>query len=274
MTTVTNADALEVNGLTVAYGSRSPAVRDVSLRVPTGSVVALLGANGAGKTTTIRAITGLIGLTGGRAISGSVSLHGRDLGTMDCRQRVRRGLAQVLEGRHVFANLTVDDNLRAGAITRTDRRALKRDLEEIYGRFPDLTERRQTKAGLLSGGQQQMLVIGRALLTQPSVLMLDEPSLGLAPIIVHQVGDIIRQIRTAGTSVLLVEQDVSLAFALADYVYVLDSGQIIIEGRSDELQGDPRIQAAYLGGREASPNGLLDGRIAEAGAAHMDADSG
>jgi branched-chain amino acid transport system ATP-binding protein len=245
-----SATALDVEDLSVAYGALRPTLYGLSLSVPRGGVVALLGANGAGKTTTISAITGLIGLSGGRVVSGSVAVGGVDVSADDAPSRVRKGLAQVLEGRHVFPDLTVDENLRCGAITRTDRRNVAADVEGVYARFPNLAGRRGQKAGLLSGGQQQMLVIGRALMAKPSVLLLDEPSLGLAPIVVAQVGEIIASIREEGTSVLLVEQNVRLALMLSDYAYVLEQGVVAVEGPSSQLRDDPRIQAAYLGGHQ------------------------
>lgn len=245
-----SAPALDVKDLSVAYGALRPTLEGLSLTVPRGGVVALLGANGAGKTTTISAITGLIGLAGGRVVSGSVAVDGVDVSGDDARSRVRKGLAQVLEGRHVFPDLTLDENLRCGAITRSSRSEVAADLEAVYERFPDLSGRRGQKAGLLSGGQQQMLVIGRALMARPSVLLLDEPSLGLAPIVVAQVGEIISSIREEGTSVLLVEQNVRLALMLSDYAYVLEHGLVAVEGPSSELRDDPRIQAAYLGGHQ------------------------
>lgn len=242
--------ALEVTGLSVAYGALRPSVVDLDLTLPQGGVVALLGANGAGKTTTISAITGVIGVLGGRVVAGSVRVGGVDVSAEGARARVRAGLAQVLEGRHVFPDLTLDENLRYGAITRRDRAGVASDLDEVYGRFPDLAHRRKHKAGLLSGGQQQMLVIGRALMARPAVLLLDEPSLGLAPIIVAQVAEIIAAIRDEGTSVLLVEQNVRLALMLSDHAYVLDHGAVVLEGPSTALRDDPRVQAAYLGGHQ------------------------
>ncbi|MFF2486185.1 ABC transporter ATP-binding protein [Microbacterium sp. NPDC058062] len=245
-----SAAALEVRDLTVAYGQLHPTLNNVSLTVPRGSVVALLGANGAGKTTTISAVSGLLGAAGGRIVSGSITLDGADLSGLDARARVRRGLSQVLEGRHVFPDLTLDENLLCGAITRRDRAEVAADLGRVYERFPDLAHRRTEKAGLLSGGQQQMLVIGRALMSRPAVLLLDEPSLGLAPVIVAQVGEIISRIRDEGTSVLLVEQNVRLALALSDHAYVLENGAVALDGPSATLRDDPRVQAAYLGGHQ------------------------
>jgi len=245
-----SAAALEVKDLSVAYGALRPTVKGLDLTVPRGGVVALLGANGAGKTTTISAITGVIGMLGGRVVSGSVCVDGADVSRADARSRVEAGLAQVLEGRHVFPDLTLDENLRCGAITRKDRTGVAADLEAVYERFPDLAGRRGQKAGLLSGGQQQMLVIGRALMARPTVLLLDEPSLGLAPIVVAQVGEIISGIRDEGTSVLLVEQNVRLALMLSDHAYVLENGAVAVEGPSSRLRDDPRVQAAYLGGHQ------------------------
>jgi branched-chain amino acid transport system ATP-binding protein len=242
------AGALEVAGITVSYGSQEPVVHDVTLEVPAGKVVALLGANGAGKTTILRAITGLLGEHGGRVVSGAVRLDGRDLTREGAAARVRAGMAQVMEGRRVFAELSVDDNLRAGAITRKDRRAIAADADAVYERFPDLVGRKSDKAGYLSGGQQQMLAIGRALMTRPRVLLLDEPSLGLAPRLVEQVGEIVTEINREGTTVVVIEQNVALALKLSDLAYVLETGRVVASGPSAELAADDRVRQAYLGG--------------------------
>jgi branched-chain amino acid transport system ATP-binding protein len=242
------AGALEVSGITVGYGSQEPVVHDVTLEVPAGRVVALLGANGAGKTTILRAITGLLSEHGGRIRSGSVALDGRALQREPAAARVRAGIAQVMEGRRVFSELTLDENLRAGAITRTDRKAIAADVEAVYERFPDLAGRRSEKAGYLSGGQQQMLAIGRALMTRPKVLLLDEPSLGLAPKLVERVGEIITEINREGTTVLVIEQNVALALALSDDAYVLETGRVVASGSSEDLAADDRVRQAYLGG--------------------------
>jgi branched-chain amino acid transport system ATP-binding protein len=242
------AGALEVEGITVGYGSQEPVVHDVSLSVPPGRVVAVLGANGAGKTTILRAITGLLGEHSGRVRTGRIVLDGRELTREPAAARVRAGMAQVMEGRRVFSELTVDENLKAGAITRKDRRAISGDADAVYERFPDLVSRKSEKAGYLSGGQQQMLAIGRALMTRPKVLLLDEPSLGLAPKLVEQVGEIVTEINKEGTTVLVIEQNVALALQLSDIAYVLETGRVVTSGPSEELAADDRVRQAYLGG--------------------------
>jgi len=242
------AGALEVSGLTVSYGSQEPVVHDVTMEVPAGRVVALLGANGAGKTTILRAVTGLLTEHSGRIRSGSIVLDGRELTREPAAARVRAGVAQVMEGRRVFSELTVDENLKAGAITRKDRRQIAADAEAVYERFPDLVDRKGEKAGYLSGGQQQMLAIGRALMTRPKVLLLDEPSLGLAPKLVERVGEIITEINREGTTVLVIEQNVALALALSDMAYVLETGRVVASGPSSRLAEDDRVRQAYLGG--------------------------
>jgi branched-chain amino acid transport system ATP-binding protein len=229
-------------------------LRGVSLKVSEGSVVALLGPNGAGKTTLLRAITGLLPLHGGAVTKGSVRLGGHDLLGLAPDAIVRRGLAQVMEGRRVFADLTVEDNLLAGAYGRRDA-ALASDVEELFDRFPVLRERRRQQAGYLSGGEQQMLALARAMISRPRLLLLDEPSLGLAPKVVGEIGRLIREIHARGVSILLVEQNATLALELADYGYVVESGKVVLDGPSAALREDPDVQAFYLGvggGEQAS----------------------
>ncbi|MBB6407162.1 ABC transporter ATP-binding protein [Arthrobacter sp. AZCC_0090] len=245
---LTGSGELIVEGLSVAYGAHSLAIEDVHLRVGAGETLAVLGSNGAGKTTTVRAITGVLGSHSGRIVKGSIRLNGVEIAQLSPFARVRAGIAQCMEGRRVFSELSIDDNLRAGAITRRDNAAILRDVEAVYGRFPDLAGRRKEKAGYLSGGQQQMLAIGRALMARPSVLLLDEPSLGLAPKLVEMVAETIAEIKSQGTTVLLIEQNVAMSLDLSDHAVVLETGRVVLSGPTAELRNNPRIHAAYLGG--------------------------
>ena len=237
---------LRVTEAAVFYGAIQ-ALRGVSLEVPTGSIVAILGANGAGKTTALRAISGLLLYHNGRA-TGKIEFNGTDITDRDPSDRVKAGMAQVMEGRRIFAQLTVHENLQAGAYSRKDKAGVKATYEEVMVLFPRLAERRKQVAGYMSGGEQQMLAIGRALMANPKLLLLDEPSLGLAPIIVQQIFDIIRHINSRGTSVLIVEQNAAMALRIADRAYVLETGQVAKEGEGKTLLEDPDIQALYLGG--------------------------
>jgi branched-chain amino acid transport system ATP-binding protein len=243
-----NADILAVTGVEVVYGGAIQVLRNVSLSVPTGSVVAILGANGAGKTTMLRAISGLLSYHAGRVTKGSVSFNGAETTGADPSSLVRGGMAQVMEGRRIFAELSVDENLKAGAYTRKDRAAISGSYERVMTLFPRLGERHKQVAGYMSGGEQQMLAIGRALMADPKLLLLDEPSLGLAPLIVEQIFDIIGEINRSGTSVLLVEQNATMALRNSSYGYVMETGRIAKEGPSAQLLADPDVQAAYLGG--------------------------
>lgn len=245
------ATALAFTGVSVAYGAHAPVLHEIDLRVPTGSVVALLGANGAGKSSTVRAATGLLAHHRGRMTAGSVSLFGEDVTSMSASDRVRRGLAQALEGRRIFTQLSVDDNLRAGAITRRWGREVSHDISRVYDRFPELADRRGAKGGVLSGGQQQMLAIGRALVAKPKLLVLDEPSLGLAPQLVNRIFEVIADIKRDGVTVLLIEQNVAMALGAADFGYVLETGQVVLSGSAADLSADESIRAAYLGGHTA-----------------------
>jgi branched-chain amino acid transport system ATP-binding protein len=241
---------LEVANLEVVYHSVVLVLKGVSLRVPRGGVVALLGPNGAGKTTTLRAITGLLKIHNGTITKGRVRLAGERIEGKRPDQIIRGGLAQVMEGRRILADLTVEENLRAGAYTQP-RTQIAADIEKHFERFPILGERRRQKAGYLSGGEQQMLAIARALMTRPTLLLLDEPSLGLAPKLVDQVADLIREINGDGVAVLLVEQNASMALDLADHGYIMENGKIVLDGSADELRADKDIQEFYLGlGRE------------------------
>jgi branched-chain amino acid transport system ATP-binding protein len=232
---------LDIRGLHVNYGGIQ-ALHAVNLIVRAGEVVTLIGANGAGKTTLLRAISRLIG-----AASGTITYAGRDITRLRADEVVRLGIAQVPEGRRMLARQTVLDNLRLGAYTRSDRATIKADIEQQFQRFPRLAERRAQLAGTLSGGEQQMLAIARALMSRPRLLLLDEPSLGLAPLVIRSIFAIIRELHAAGVTILLVEQNASLALQHADRGYVLDAGQIVIEGASAELLADARVRKAYLG---------------------------
>jgi branched-chain amino acid transport system ATP-binding protein len=234
---------LQITDLAVSYGAIS-ALGGISLRVGAGAIVTLIGGNGAGKTTTLRAISGLV-----RAKSGRLNFLGEDITALPAHRIVARGLSHVPEGRMVFSNLTVAENLAMGAYLRSDREAIAKDRDYVFGIFPRLQERLKQAAGTLSGGEQQMLAIGRALMASPKLLMLDEPSLGLAPRLISTIFEKIVEInRTQGTAVLLVEQNAKLALEISSYAYVLETGHIVMEGPSKELRDKPELKAAYLGG--------------------------
>ncbi len=238
---------LEVEGLRVTYGGAVQALRGVSLRVPDGKVVAVLGSNGAGKTTLLRTISNTLKLHRGKVEAGTITFHGTALTGRDASAIVATGLVQVPEGRRIFSRLTVEENLRAGAMGNRDKSARSAAQTRVYDLFPVLAERRSQRGGLLSGGEQQMLAIGRALMAGPKLLLLDEPSLGLAPKIIGQIGQIIRDIHAQGTSVLLVEQNAKMALQVADSAYVLDVGKVSLEGPADELAATDAVQRLYLG---------------------------
>jgi branched-chain amino acid transport system ATP-binding protein len=241
---------LTVENIEVVYQSAVLVLKGVSLRVPHGGVVALLGPNGAGKTSVLRAISGLIDIHDGEVTKGSIRLGDRDLLGLPADAVVRAGLSQVMEGRRIFIDLTVEENLRAGAHT-APRAQMQADLERCYSQFPVLGERRHQQAGYLSGGEQQMLAIARALMARPRLLLLDEPSLGLAPRAVEQVAALIRDVNASGVAILLVEQNARIALELASYGYILENGKVVLDGPSVELQANADIQEFYLGfGRE------------------------
>ncbi len=248
---------LEIANLEVVYHSVVRVLRGVSLRVNEGQIVALLGPNGAGKTTTLRAITGLLAIHTGRATKGTIQFQDQELLRRAPEWIVRQGVAQVMEGRRIFGELTVEENLTAGAYSRSDR-GWKQELQQVYERFPVLAERRQQQAGYLSGGEQQMLAISRAWISKPRLLILDEPSLGLAPQIIVQVVDMIRAIQAEGVSILLVEQNAAMALQLADYGYIMENGKIVLDGTAEELQSDRDIQEFYLGGEGAERRNYRD----------------
>jgi branched-chain amino acid transport system ATP-binding protein len=245
------APILEVRTLEVVYSDVILVLRGVSLRVGTGDVVALLGANGAGKTTLLRAITGLLTVHRGKVTKGQIAVDGHEVTHADASETVRRGIAQVMEGRRIFPPLTVDENLKTGGFTRSDKAELKHSYDRVMELFPKLAERRKQVAGYLSGGEQQMLAIGRALMASPRLLLLDEPSLGLAPLIVEQIRDIVVEVNKQGTSVLLVEQNATMALSIADHGYVMETGRIVKDGPGRELLADKDIQEFYLGVGEA-----------------------
>lgn len=248
MTVGTPSSILEVSDLHVVYGGAIQVLRGISLHVPTGSVVTILGANGAGKTTLLRAISGLLPYQGGSITEGSVTFDGKDRTGGDTSALVRDGMAQVMEGRRIFAPLTVDENLKTGAYTRKDKAGIKESYDRVMVLFPRLAERHKQVAGYMSGGEQQMLAIGRALMADPRLLLLDEPSLGLAPLIVEQIFEIVKAINESGTSVMIVEQNAAKALAVSDYAYVLETGHVAKEGKGSDLLNDPEIEALYLGG--------------------------
>ena len=233
---------LIVENLSVNYG-KIEALRNLSLHIDEGEIVALIGANGAGKTTLLRTLSGLV-----TPRSGGIEYLGREITRLPSDRRVEAGIAQVPEGRGLFATLTVEDNLLLGAYTRKDQKEIVRDLEEVYRRFPILKEKRKAYAGTLSGGQQQMVAVGRALMSRPRLLLLDEPSMGLAPVVVEEIFGTIMQLRASGTTLFLVEQNAHLALAHSDRTYVLENGCIVREGPSRELLDDESVKEAYLGG--------------------------
>ncbi len=237
------AGMLELKNLEVSYGSIS-ALQGISLTVEKGSIVTLVGANGAGKTTTLRTISGIV-----KAKAGTITFDGEDITNQPAHRIVARGLAQSPEGRMVFANLTVLENLRMGAYLRNDKAGIAKDLDYVFGIFPRLKEREWQAAGTLSGGEQQMLAIGRALMSKPKCLMLDEPSLGIAPLLVKTIFEKIVEInRELGLTILLVEQNANLALEVSHYGYVLETGRIILEDKSAALRENAEVRAAYLGG--------------------------
>ncbi len=232
---------LTIKNLSVYYGVIQ-ALKSINFSVDRGEIVALIGANGAGKTTTLHTISGLI-----EPKSGEILFEDKDIVHMPGHERVSMGIAQVPEGRRVFADMTVEDNLRMGAYTRKDRNEYAETIEMVFERFPRLKERRGQLSGTLSGGEQQMLAMGRALMSKPDILLLDEPSMGLSPILVNEVFDIIRQVHEDGTTVLLVEQNARKALNIADRAYVLETGSITATGSAEELLNDDSIRKAYLG---------------------------
>lgn len=232
---------LEVKDLEVYYGMIQ-AIKGVSFEVNQGEVIALIGANGAGKTTILHTVTGLLSPK-----KGSVIFEGQDITKIPAHKIVSLGMAHVPEGRRVFADLSVYENLKMGAYTRKDKVEIEKTLDHVYERFPRLKERKNQLAGTLSGGEQQMLAMGRALMSQPKIILMDEPSMGLSPILVNEIFDIIQEVSKSGTTVLLVEQNAKKALSIADRAYVLETGNIVLDGKADDLLNDDSIKKAYLG---------------------------
>ncbi|MDD6232113.1 ABC transporter ATP-binding protein [Frisingicoccus sp.] len=232
---------LKVTDLQVYYGVIQ-AIKGLSFEVNEGEVIALIGANGAGKTTILHTITGLV-----EAKSGTVEFEGKNITKMPGHKIVTLGMAHVPEGRRVFAELSVLENLKMGAYTRKDKNEIAQSLEMVYKRFPRLEERKNQLAGTLSGGEQQMLAMGRALMSHPKIILMDEPSMGLSPIFVNEIFDIIKEVSASGTTVLLVEQNAKKALSIADRAYVLETGKIVLEGDAKELMNDESVKKAYLG---------------------------
>ena len=233
---------LKVENLVVSYGMIE-AIKGLSFEVNDGEIVTLIGANGAGKTTTMQTISGLL-----KPVSGSITLDGVELTKVPAHKIGSLGLAQVPERRRVFTQQSVEDNLLLGAYTRKNKEEIQKDLEEVYEWFPRLNERRKQLAGTLSGGEQQMLAMGRALMAKPKIMLLDEPSMGLSPLLVKEIFHIIEEINKKGTTIFLVEQNAKMALAIANRAYVLETGKITLEGTGAELSNDARVQKAYLGG--------------------------
>ena len=233
---------LKIENLSVRYGVIE-AIKNVSFEINEGEIVALIGANGAGKTTILHTISGLL-----KPIAGKILLEGQDITKINADKIVMMGLAQVPERRRVFAEQTVEENLELGAFTRKDKAGIAKDMEMIYTRFPRLRERKKQLAGTLSGGEQQMLAMGRALMAKPKILLLDEPSMGLAPLLVKEIFSIIKDVKEQGTTVLLVEQNAKMALGIADRAYVLETGKVVLTGNGQELANSEAIKKAYLGG--------------------------
>ena len=233
---------LKIDDINVYYGAIH-AIKGISLEVHQGEIVTLIGANGAGKSTTLRTISGLL-----KAKTGSITFMGKDIAGEPAHKIVREGISQVPEGRRVFAEMTVRENLDLGAFTRTDKAAIASDLDMVYGLFPRLKERANQVAGTLSGGEQQMLAMGRALMSQPKLLLLDEPSMGLAPMLIREIFNIIVDINKKGTTGLLVEQNANMALSIANRAYVLETGRITLSGPASELAASEDVRKAYLGG--------------------------
>jgi len=238
---------LEVANLEVVYNDVILVLRGLSIEVPDGQIVALLGANGAGKTTTLRAISGLLGVHEGDITKGTISWNGEVISGKDPADIVKAGITQVMEGRRVFAELTVEENLQTGAFTNKDKESVQDAYDRTMELFPVLAERKNSMAGYLSGGEQQMLAIGRAMMANPKLLILDEPSLGLAPLLVEQIRDIVVEINQTGVSVLLIEQNAAMALSIANTGYIMETGKIVLDGDAEKLRNDEDVQEFYLG---------------------------
>lgn len=255
------AALLEVNNIEVIYNHVILVLKGVSLSVPKGGITALLGGNGAGKTTTLKAISNLLQSERGEVTKGTVSYHGQHVHHLDPAALVKRGVVQVMEGRHCFEHLTVEENLLAGAYTRRDGAEVKRDLEMVYSYFPRLKERRKSQAGYTSGGEQQMVAMGRALMSRPETILLDEPSMGLAPQLVEQIFEIVKAVNEQeGVTFLLAEQNTSVALRYAHYGYILESGRVVMDGPAAELRENPDVKEFYLGMSEEGRKSFRDVR--------------
>jgi len=251
---------LEVSNIDVVYNKAVQVLRGLSLAVPRGQIVALLGSNGAGKSTTLKAVSNLLALQNGEMTAGSVRFAGQDTRALAPHALVRAGVFHVMEGRHVFEDLTVEENLVAATYALTGRRASAADFDTVYAYFPRLHERRKGLAGYLSGGEQQMLAIGRALIAEPQLMLLDEPSLGLSPVLVETIFEIIARINAErGTAMLLVEQNASVALAVAHYGYIMETGKVVIDNTAERLAADPDVREFYLGvGHEGGAKSFRD----------------
>jgi branched-chain amino acid transport system ATP-binding protein len=250
ITTDTQVDnVLEVNNIEVIYNHVILVLKGVSLNVPKGGITALLGGNGAGKTTTLKAISGLLASERGEVTKGSIKYHGEDIQDADPAETVKKGVVQVMEGRHCFEHLTIEENLLTGAYTRTEgKAAIAADLEMVYEYFPRLRERRKSQAGYTSGGEQQMCAVGRALMSRPETILLDEPSMGLAPQLVEQIFDIVKEINEKeGVTFLLAEQNTNVALRFAHYGYILESGRVVMDGPAADLRENQDVKEFYLG---------------------------
>lgn len=249
---------LRVNNIEAVYSRIILVLKGMSLEVPDGKIVALLGSNGAGKSTTLKAISGLLKGDGGQVTEGSIEFNGEKITDMNPDAIVKRGIFQSMEGRRVFKHLTVEENLMAGAYTRKDRKNIKDDIERVYHYFPKLKMLRNRASGFLSGGEQQMLAIGRGIMAKPKLLLLDEPSLGIAPLLVKEIFENIKQInQEEGTSILVVEQNANVALSIADYGYIMENGRIVMQGEVDSLLANEEVREYYLG---VSKEGDIDYR--------------
>lgn len=250
---------LSINNIKVVYNEVILVLKGISLKVPEGKIVALLGANGAGKTTTLKAISGLLKSEDGAVTDGSIEFRGELINKKDAEDIVKGGIFQVMEGRRIFKGLTVSENLIVGAHSRKDRDGIRQDMETVFAYFPRLKERYKQVAGYLSGGEQQMLAIGRGLMSKPKMLMLDEPSLGLSPLLVKEIFEIIMRInKEEGTTILLVEQNANLALKVADYAYIMEGGRVALDGACEELRNNPDVKEFYLGHSDVGKKSFKD----------------
>ncbi|MBO8163760.1 MAG: ABC transporter ATP-binding protein [Brevibacillus sp.] len=250
---------LTLNNVEVMYDKVILVLKGMSMQVPQGRIVALLGSNGAGKTTTLKAVSGLLKSENGQVTDGAIMFEGQSLVGKEAEEIVKSGIFQVMEGRRVFEHLSVEENLLAGAHTRKNRSSLKEEIERVYHFFPKLKMLRSRTAGYLSGGEQQMLAIGRGLMAAPRLMLLDEPSLGLAPRLVKEIFDIIKQInQEAGTTILVVEQNANVALSIADYGYIMENGRIVLEGEVEALKSNQDVQEFYLGMKEGGRRSFRD----------------